>query len=229
MILSPTMVVLIPALLLALWAQHKVKSTFAKFSEVPVRSGLTGADVAQRILVDAGIPGECALECVQGNLTDHYDPRSKTLRLSHDVYHGRSVAALGVAAHEVGHAIQHAHGYGPLHLRGMMYPVSNIGSTLAFPLFFIGLFIPTGLGQGVMMAAIALFTLAVIFTLITLPVEFDASSRALRSLEHGGYVTQDELSGARRVLNAAAMTYVASAAMAISQLIQYIWMAQSRN
>ena len=229
MFLSSTIVILIPAFLLALWAQFKVKSTYAKFSQMPVMSGITGAEVAQRILLDAGIPGECDIECVDGHLSDHYDPRTRTLRLSHDVYNGRSVAALGVAAHEVGHAIQHARSYAPLHLRGMMYPVSSIGSTLFLPLFFIGLIIPTGLGQGVMFAAIALFAMAVLFTVITLPVEFDASRRALIALEHGGYVNQQELSGARSVLNAAAMTYVASAAMAVSQLLQYILMAQNRN
>lgn len=229
MFFHPTMLILLPAFALALWAQAKVKSTYSKYSQIPVMNGITGAEVARRILLDAGIPGECDLECVDGHLSDHYDPRSKTLRLSQDVYHGQSVAALGVAAHEVGHAIQHARAYAPLHLRGVIYPATSIGSTLAFPLFFIGLFIPSGLGQGVMMAAIALFSLAVLFTLVTLPVEFDASRRALRCLEHGGYVTKDELTGARKVLNAAAMTYVASAAMAVSQLVQYILLAQSRD
>lgn len=229
MIFSPYMIVVIPAFLLALWAQAKVKSTYRKYSEVPVMSGITGAEVARRILLDVGIPGECTIECVEGHLTDHYDPRTKTLRLSRDVFYGRSVAALGVAAHEVGHAIQHAHAYAPLHLRGVMYPVSSIGSMLAFPLFFLGFLIPAALGQGVMLAAIALFSLAVFFTVVTLPVEFDASRRALASLGHGGYVSQQELDGARSVLNAAAMTYVAAAAMALSQLVQYILMAQNRN
>jgi len=240
--LDSTILLLIPALLLALWAQFKVKSTYARFSKVGNRAGLTGADVAQFILRNAGVPladrlgygGEragqpaCALEVTGGHLTDHYDPRSRTLRLSQDVYYGQSVAALGIAAHEVGHAIQHARSYGPLLLRSVMYPISSIGSTLAFPLFFIGIFMPVGLGQTMMHAAIALFTVAVLFTLVTLPVEFNASKRALRALSDGGYLADDELDGARKVLNAAAMTYVAAAAMAIMQLVRMILIADRR-
>ena len=234
---DPTMVLLIPALLFAMWAQWKVSSTYKKYSQVPVRSGLTGAKVAAAILRDADIPLSdnpgstdglaCGLEMTQGQLTDHYDPTNRTLRLSEGVYQGRNVAALGVAAHEVGHAIQHKDGYAPLVLRNVAYPVSRFGSTLAFPLFLAGLFIPAF--SGLMHIGIMLFTVAVFFTVITLPVEFNASSRALAALSEGGYVNEEELAGVKKVLNAAAMTYVASAAMAALQLIRMILIAQARN
>ena len=229
-----TIILILPALALALWAQYKVKSTYAKYAKVGNRAGLTGADVARHILRDAGVETDLgygsrsgnavSIEAIGGQLTDHYDPRSRTLRLSQGVYNGTSVAALGIAAHEVGHAIQHAKTYAPLALRGIMYPVSSIGSTLAFPLFFIGFFIP-GLGRMFMLAAIALFTVAVLFTLVTLPVEFNASSRAVKALSHGGYLVEDELAGAKKVLTAAAMTYVAAAAMAIMQLVRMVILA----
>ena len=234
---DPTIILLIPALLFASWAQWKVSSTYKEYSQVRVRSGMTGAKVAAAILRDADIPLTddpnnteglaCGLEMTQGQLTDHYDPRSRTLRLSEGVYQGRNVAALGVAAHEVGHAIQHKDGYGPLVLRNVAYPVSKFGSTLAFPLFLAGLFIPAF--SGLMHIGIMLFTLAVFFTVLTLPVEFNASSRALAALSEGGYVNEEELAGVKKVLNAAAMTYVASAAMAALQLIRMILIAQARN
>jgi len=236
LLFDPTMVLLIPALLLALWAQYKVKAAYARFSKVGTRSGMTGADVVRLILGEAGISlsqgnggaGTCGLEAIGGQMTDHYDPRSRTLRLSDDVYNGRSVAALGIAAHEVGHAIQHAKMYSPLMLRNVVYPVCSLGSTLAFPLFFIGLFVPVGLGHVMMQAAILLFSLAVFFTVLTLPVEFDASRRALKALAHGGYLEEDELAGARSVLRAAAMTYVAAAAMALLQLVRMLLIANRR-
>ena len=236
---DPTMVLVIPALLLAMWAQFKVKSTYTRFARVSNRAGLTGADVAARILRDGQVAltsqpeahggRVCGLECIGGQLTDHYDPRSRTLRLSQEVYHGRSVAALGIAAHEVGHALQHADAYAPLALRSFFYPLSSIGSSLAFPLFILGFFLPVGLGHWVIQAAIALFMLALLFTLITLPVEFNASRRALKALANGGYLAEDELSGARKVLGAAAMTYVAAALMAVMQLIRMLLLAQSRD
>ena len=239
MIFDPTMILLVPALLLALWAQYKVKSNYERFSQVGTRSGLTGGDVARLILRDAGIESNrhggfggshgCGIETVPGHLTDHYDPRTRMLRLSEEVCYGRSVAALGIAAHEVGHAIQHARLYAPLALRNVVYPVCSLGSTLAFPLFFIGLFIPAALGQTLMQSAILLFTLSVFFTVLTLPVEFDASRRALLALANGGYLEADELGGARKVLGAAAMTYVAAAAMAIMQLVRMVLLAQSRD
>lgn len=230
---DPTMVLLIPAMLFAMWAQFKVKSTYAKFAEVMNRAGLSGADVAKLILQDAGIqlvhePSEhrgqqvCALEAIGGNLTDHYDPRSKTLRLSEAIYHGRSVAALGIAAHEVGHAIQHARMYAPLWMRNTVYPVCSLGSTLAWPLFIIGFLFHSGMLLNI---GILLFTFAVFFSVLTLPVEFNASRRAMKCLANGGYLSQDELKGARAVLTAAAMTYVAAAAMAIMHLVRMFILA----
>ena len=234
---SPTFLLIIPPLLLALWAQVKVKSTYAKYSKVGVRSGLTGADVAQLILRDEKIPISsqpgnypgnvaCGIAAIGGKMTDHYDPRTRMLNLSEDVYYGKSIAALGIAAHEVGHAVQHARLYGPLALRNVIYPVCGIGSNLAFPLFFIGLIFNFGV---LMQVAIALFTFAVFFTMLTLPVEFNASRRAMRVLASGGYLTTDELAGARKVLTAAAMTYVAAAAMAIMQLVRMLILSRGRN
>jgi len=228
MLFDPTMLLVLPGLILAIWAQFKVKSSYARFSKVGTQSGLTGAQVAQYILQDAGI-NAVDIECIPGDLTDHYDPRSRTLRLSQAVYSGNSIAALGIAAHEVGHAIQHARMYAPLGIRNIVYPVCSIGSTLAFPLFFAGFFLPVSLGTTVIQLAILLFSLAVFFTVLTLPVEFNASSRALAALRNGGYLTSDELKGARKVLNAAALTYVAGAAMAVLQLIRMVLIAQSRD
>ncbi len=241
MIISPLFIMLIvPTMLFAFWAQWKVSSTFKRYSEVPTRKGLTGASVAENILRDHGISlsddpsGElaCAVEPTAGELTDHYDPRDRTLRLSESVYGSNSVAALGVAAHEVGHAIQHANLYGPLVLRNIAYPVSNFSSKAAVPLFLVGIvaYAFAGMPQVGLLAvhaAIAFFTVAVFFTVVTLPVEFNASKRALAALSSGGYVTSDELQGAKKVLDAAAMTYVAAAAMALAQLVHWILIAAS--
>lgn len=232
-----TIVLLIPAMLFALWAQIKVKSAYAKYARVGTRSGLTGADVAQTILREAGIEpvsdpqlypagAACGLTVIPGELTDHYDPRARTLRLSEGVFYGRSVAALGIAAHEVGHAIQHARAYAPLMLRSVVYPVTGFGSFLAWPLFIIGLVMTNDV---LINAGILLFSCAVFFTLVTLPVEFNASKRALKALAGGGYLERDELAGARKVLSAAALTYVAAAAMAILQLVRMLVLARSRD
>jgi len=239
MLYEPTMLLLVPALLFALWAQYKVKANYKRFSRIKTHSGLTGGQAAQLILRNAGIrpsrgsafenSASCDIECIQGHLTDHYDPRSRTLRLSKEVCHGRTIAALGIAAHEAGHAIQHAKMYSPLTLRNAVYPVCSLGSTLAFPLFFIGLLVPVSPGQTLMHAAIILFSLSVFFTVLTLPVEFDASRRALVALADGGYLTADELGGARKVLSAAALTYVAAAAMAVMQLARMMLLAQGRD
>ncbi|MCP4640129.1 MAG: zinc metallopeptidase [bacterium] len=238
MMLDSTFLLLcIPALLFALWAQFKVKRSYAKYAKIGTRQGLTGAEVAARILRDADVAlvadpdtypsgSACSLEAIGGEMTDHYDPRSRTLRLSQGVYHGQSIAALGIAAHEVGHAIQHARAYSPLSWRSAIYPVSSIGSTLAFPLFFIGMLVRTPM---LMNIGIAVFTFAVAFTLITLPVEFNASRRALKALNTGGYLDEDEMAGARKVLSAAAMTYVAAAAMAAAQLLRMIILARGRD
>lgn len=231
-----TILLLIPPFIFAIWAQVKVKSTYSKFSSVPSKSGMTGADVAKAILHAENIvlshdpssmpPGSaCGLEAIPGHLTDHYDPRDRVLRLSEEVYRGQSVAALGIAAHEVGHAIQHARLYSPLMMRNVIYPISNIGSSLAFPLFFIGLIFSFPI---LLQIGIGLFTLAVFFTIITLPVELNASSRAMRALAGGGYLAEDELKGARKVLTAAALTYVAAAAMAVVNLLRMVLLS-NRN
>jgi Zn-dependent membrane protease YugP len=199
-------------MVLGLWAQFKVKSAFAKYSAMRSASGLTGAQVAKRILADNGI-SDVRVESVAGELNDHYDPRTKTLRLSEPVYASNSMAAFGVAAHEVGHAIQHAQRYAPLMLRSAWVPVANIGSGLSWIIIMAALFMGgagTALGSQLALLGVLLFATTTFFTLVTLPVEFDASRRALVALERGGYVSTPELQGARRVLNAAALTYVAA-------------------
>ena len=231
-----TIVLIIPGVILSLWAQWKVKSAYAKYSKIGTRSGLNGAQVAARVLQDAniGLAGNAktargqvvGLEAIGGHLTDHYDPRDRTLRLSDEVYHGQSIASLGIAAHEVGHAIQHANAYSMLLWRNAIYPVTNIASSLSWPLLLGGLIF--GIGP-LLKIGIGLFAFAVLFTLITLPVEFDASRRALRALADGGYLTDEEMYGARKVLGAAAMTYVAAAAMALLQLLRLILIARGRN
>jgi hypothetical protein len=214
------LLILLPCLIISGWASLRVRSTFRKYSELGIRSGLSGAEVAERILSDNGI-NDVRVEAVGGFLSDHYDPRNKVLRLSPDVYEGRSMASLGVAAHEVGHAVQHAQGYAPLQFRSALVPIASIGSNLSWILFFIGMAmsVASPLGKGFIIAGIGLFSLAVLFTLVTLPVEFDASRRALVALEHGGYMSAVEVDGARSVLRAAAMTYVAAAITAIAQLV----------
>ena len=217
MMFDSTMVIVLPGLILAIWAQFKVKGTFAKYRDYVSRSGLTADQVAQDILRRGGLPVE--VDYVKGDLSDHYDPRDRTLRLSDSTYGSRSIAAIGVAAHEAGHAFQHAQGYVPLSIRSNIVPVANFGSMLGMPLFFIGLF--TGMGFLVDIG-IVFFSFAVFFGLVTLPVEFNASSRAIRILSEGGYLTQEEIPAARKVLNAAAWTYVASALMAVLSLLRLL-------
>lgn len=210
-----------PALLLAMWAQAKVSSAYTKYGQVFTTHGLTGADVAQRILNLNGIY-DVTIERVAGNLTDHYDPRSNVIRLSDGVYGSTSVAALGVAAHETGHAIQHNIGYLPIKLRNAVLPVANIGSFAAFPIAILGIF----MGVGVLVdIGILLFSAVVLFQLVTLPVEFDASRRAVNVLEGQGILQGDELKGAKKVLSAAAMTYVAAAATAIGNLLRLLFLS----
>lgn len=225
MFFDPTMIWIIPALLLTLWAQARVHSAYARFSQVGTRHGLTGAQLARRIMQDSGIH-EVEVNCIEGEMTDHYDPTKRVVNLSQGVYDGRSVAALGIAAHEVGHATQHATHYAPLKLRHFIYPVSALGSNLGWVLFFVGLILAFALQSpwGVLLAKLGVyfFGAAVVFTLVTLPVEFDASKRALRALTQGGYLDDEETAGARAVLNAAALTYVAAAAMALSQLLRML-------
>lgn len=219
--MDPTFFLLIPGLLLAMYAQFKVQSTFSRYSQVRAESGLTGAQVAKRLLEDAGIY-DVNVEMTEGRLSDHFDPRKKALRLSPDVYNGASLASLGVAAHETGHAMQHARGYLPLGLRAAFVPVAQFGSTLAFPLFFIGFIFRSPL---MLWVGIYLFLAVVVFQLVTLPVEFNASGRALQSLQSGGYVSHDEARSAKKVLDAAALTYVAAALMGLLQLLRLLLLA----
>jgi len=222
------MVLLLPAVALAIWAQAKVKSTYRKFSEVASASGLTGAQVAKRILAMEGI-SDVEVEPIAGELTDHYDPRTRTVRLSEGIYGIGSVAALGIAAHEVGHAIQHNRHYAPLGIRSSLAGPANIGSTLAMPLFIIGMIFSSGQFKILMDIGIVLFLGALVFQLVTLPVEFNASSRALAALEGSGLLASNEVGMARKVLNAAAWTYVAAAAMSIMTLIRLLVLRNARD
>lgn len=225
------LVLVLAAFAFSMWAQWRVHGTFRKYSEVRSRSGASGAEVARQILDRSGLP-DVPVEHVGGNLTDHYDPRSRVLRLSDATYRSNSVAAIGVAAHEAGHAMQHQEGYVFLGARSLLYPLAAIGSQGGPLLFMLGLFF--GWGRGPVSAflmdlGIAIFAVAVLFYLITLPVEFDASARALRVLGGDAYLTETEVSGARAVLWAAAMTYVAAAAVAITELIRLLALRGSRR
>ena len=219
------LILLLPAILFTLYAQAKVKSTFAKWQRVRNSRGLTAAQVAELLLRDNGIL-DVDVELVPGELTDHYDPRTRTLRLSESTYHSDSVAAVGVAAHECGHAIQHKVGYAPLQIRNAIVPVANLGSQLAWPLIFIGLIFSS---LRLFDLGIIFFAGAVLFHLVTLPVEFNASSRALAQLKKGGYLAPQELAAAREVLQAAAMTYLAAAAVAVMQLVRLLMLRESRD
>lgn len=223
---DPTMILLIPAILLTVYAQGKVKSSFSKYLRVPTRMGYTGAQVARMLLDQHGLY-RIPIEVARGQLSDHYDPRKGVLRLSGEVYQGSSIASVSVAAHEVGHAIQHANGYVPLSLRNMIFPLASFGSSAAWFFIMAGILIPS-LG-GLMDIGIFLFGAAVIFQLITLPVEFNASSRALKLLDANGLIIGDEAKGAQHVLQAAALTYVAAMASGISQLIRLILIRNRRR
>jgi Zn-dependent membrane protease YugP len=220
-----TMILLLPALLLAGWAQLRVKSTFEQYSRVGTRQGVTADQVARMLLDRFGLTS-VPVNRVAGHLTDHYDPRNKTLSLSDSVYGNASIAAIGVAAHEVGHAIQSSTGYVPLGIRNNIVPVVNIGSAMAMPLFFFGLLFR---GPLLMDIGILLFLGVVIFHLVTLPVEFNASSRAVAVLEQTGALGRDELRGAGKVLNAAAWTYIAATLMAVLQLVRLLALRNSRD
>ncbi len=215
---DPTMILLIPAFLLALYAQFKVKNTYSRYLKIYNARGLTGYQAALELLRMNGI-SDVEVEETEGTLSDHYDPRDKTVRLSRANYRGTSLASLAVAAHEVGHAIQHASGYIPLQLRHAILPVTNFGSWLAFPLFFIGFFLRTPF---LMDLGILFYAGVVLFHVVTLPVEFNASNRALVQLQSHGFLTEGEVTGARKVLNAAALTYVAATAMAVMQLLRLL-------
>ena len=215
-----TFFLLIPGLILSIWAQHNVSSTFKTYSRITASSGITASEVAEDILRTNGIRN-VRVERIAGELTDHYDPRAGVLRLSQPVYGSSSIAAIGVAAHEAGHAIQHARGWIPIKLRNSIVPVVNISSNLAIPLFFIGLLMGSA-GKLLMQIGIIAFAAVVVFHLVTLPVELDASNRALVIIRQSGYLDPSEQRGARKVLRAAAMTYVAGALMALLNLIRMI-------
>lgn len=220
-----TMIFVIPGLLLGLWAQMRVSSAFKKYSAVHAHNGMSAEEVARSMLNRSGC-GEVSVRTVSGNLTDHYDPRNNTLRLSDGVYGSTSVAAIGVAAHECGHAMQQHEDYAPLKLRSALVPVVNLGSNLYFPIFLLGLVFSW---EPLLYVGIACFALTLVFALVTLPVEFNASGRALSVLEEQGYLSRDEMDGARAVLNAAAMTYVAAAISSLLQLVRLLIIARDRR
>ena len=222
--IDPTYILVIAGALLCLLAQNNVTSTYSRYSRVQSRTGMTGAMAAERILRANGIY-DVRVEHIQGNLTDHYDPSAKVLRLSDTVYGSTSVAAIGVAAHECGHAIQHQTGYVPLKIRGSLVPVANLGSRLCWPLIVLGLFFSYTFVQ----AGIIMFCAVVLFQLVTLPVEFNASSRALQILGDSGMLYQDESSSTKKVLGAATLTYVASVASSVLQLLRLILLFGNRR
>lgn len=220
-----TMLILIPALLVSFWAQAKISSTYNKYRNIRTMNGYTGEQVARMMLNEAGL-SFVNIEMVNTRLGDHYDPRNRVLRLSPEVYSGTSIAAAGIAAHEVGHAIQHKEAYKPLIIRNSIVPVVNFGSSISWILFVIGLFMGNSL---LVNLGIVLFSGVVVFQLVTLPVEFNASSRAINILDRRGILYGDEVSGAKKVLGAAAMTYIASALMAIAQLLRLIAISKRDN
>ncbi|MGH7726242.1 MAG: zinc metallopeptidase [Candidatus Eiseniibacteriota bacterium] len=224
---DPTMLLVLPGIAFALWAQWRVKSTFDKYSKVRAASGRTGRHVAESLLAAYGVHG-ISVEPVGGRLSDHYDPTHHVVRLSQGVYDSDSVAALGVAAHEVGHAIQDAKGYMPMRWRWALLGPANLGSTLALPLAFIGFLLGAG-GVWLLNFAIILFTATVLFHLVTLPVEFNASARAYAHLRDSGITSPDEAAMAKKVLDAAALTYVASAAVALLSLLRLVLIRNSRD
>lgn len=226
MFYDPTMVILIPAILFTMYAQFKVSSTTNRFFRIKSRSGYNGRQTAERILAANGIR-DVRIVPIRGTLTDHYDPRRKVLRLSEEVYYGTSITSVAVAAHECGHALQHAYGYAPLTIRGAIVPVVNFASSLSWILIFLGLFL-TG-NNTMLQLGILMFSATVIFQLVTLPVEFNASSRALVQLQDLGIVDSGEAKDSRKVLSAAAMTYVAAALTAILQLARLLLIANNRD
>jgi Zn-dependent membrane protease YugP len=222
-IFDPTMIILIPAMIISFWAQSKINSTYSKYSQVRTMNGYTGKEIARMMLDEAGL-NDVRIEVIDSRLGDHYDPSSRILRLSPEVYSGGSISSAGIAAHEVGHAIQHKERYMPLTIRNSIVPVVNFGSGISWILFFIGILLSI---KGLTLLGIILFSTVVIFQLITLPVEFDASTRALNILKSRGILYGDETRNAQKVLDAAAMTYVAATLMAVSNLIRLIAISNS--
>ena len=218
----------IVAALISIFASIRVKSVYKRFRKQRAASGLTGAEVAQRILESEGIY-DVTFKRVRGELTDYYDPRNRQIALSNDIGDGNSVAAVCIAAHECGHAIQHFVGYGPHSFRSALAPVSSIGSKLAWPIIFVGFLFNNSMGTMLLDVGVVMFALAVFFELVTLPVEFDASRRAIKKLDELGILAMEEQRGAKKVLNAAAMTYVAAAASAIIQLLRLLLIVNGRR
>lgn len=225
---DPTIIILIPALLFAFWAQWKVQHTYKKFSQVRSANGRTGREMALAIMSRNSV-NDVAVEEVAGVLSDHYDPRVKKVRLSEHNYRESSISAIAVAAHEVGHVLQHAQGYAPLAIRSTLAPVAQIGSLAAFPLFMVGMFFGGPWAKGLMDLGILVFTGAVLFQVVTLPVEFNASNRALAQLTESGAIMPEEVGQVKQVLDAAALTYVAAAAMAALQLLRLVMLRNNRN
>lgn len=219
---DPTFFILIPALLISMYAQYKVKSTFNKYLDVAASRGYTGAEVAKDILQQKGVRN-VTVERAEGSLSDHYDPRSKTVRLSPEVYDGRSLASLGVAAHETGHAVQHAVEYLPLNIRHTLLPVANFGSKLGLPLGVFGFIFFKS--QFMVHLGLIIFSGALLFQIVTLPVEFNASARAIEFLRNGDYLAHDEVKPTKKVLNAAAFTYVAAVLVSIGHMLRLLMMA----
>lgn len=210
----------LPCLLLSMWASHNVNSTFKKYSKQFSLRRLTGAEAAQRVLAANGVHG-VRIERVSGNLTDHFDPRTNVIRLSDSVYSNTSTAAIGVACHEAGHAVQYAVGYAPIKLRAAIIPLTNFGSKIAMPLILLGLLF-SAFGDTLITLGIASFGLSLVFQLVTLPVEFNASRRAMEAIDSANLLTEEEQRGARKTLTAAALTYVAATAVALAQLLRLI-------
>lgn len=225
---DPTYVLILIGMMLSIVASARVKSTYAKYNRVRNHAGITGRMAAEQILRQAGIY-DVQIQRISGNLTDHYDPKNKVLRLSDATYHSDSVAALGVAAHECGHAIQHATNYVPLNIRGALVPAANFGAQISWPLILLGLLFHSQMSALIINIGILLFSASVLFQIVTLPVEFNASSRALRILKASGLLYEEEIGQARKVLGAAALTYVAGAAGAILQLLRLLIITRGRR
>ena len=220
-----TVLIVLPALIISVWAQIKVSTTFNKYAKLYSKRGMTGADAARRILDSHGLH-DVKIEHIRGQLTDHYDPRANVIRLSDAVYGSVSAAAIGVAAHEAGHAVQHAEGYFPIRVRAAAIPATRFGSMLAIPIFFIGLIFASPV---LLLAGIALYSLVAFFQLVTLPVEFNASARAIRVLRASGMLSEEELSASKKVLTAAALTYVAALLTSLLTLLRLLVLAGGRS
>ena len=223
-------VLVLPCIIFSMWASSSVNSTFKRFSQKYSSRRITGAQAAQRVLSHNGVSG-VRIERVSGNLTDHYDPRTNVIRLSDSVYDSTSVAAIGVAAHEAGHAVQYARHYAPIHFRAAIIPITGIGSKLAMPLILLGVVLNFmgGISTGLIYLGIAAFGLSLVFQIVTLPVEFNASRRAMHAIDDAGILTTEEQRGARKTLTAAAMTYVAATAVALAQLLRLLVLFSGRR